>query len=262
MIFRTFDTNKGNGLLSRIGIFGNSFDDILNAKQRRQEDIDLLIKNSNGEINKQKADAILSDLNVYRFGKEKQISPELLQQYDKFQNTLKNSDKTIEQVVQGMGTVDGRILEYSKNTKKANMSTIGFINSLKEETVATKAMTVATNLAAIALNTLITMGVTIFLNKIITKISEGINAVEAATDSLQEYYDKITDGNQKLKTASEFIEKQGEEYKRLSDGVDVYGNNISLTNSEYNEYLKLSEQVAQMFPNLAKYVIERMKHYL
>lgn len=41
-----------------------------------------------------------------------------------------------------------------------------------------------------------------------------------------------------------------DEYFKLADGVDAYGNNISLTSDQYDRYIELSNQIANMYPQI------------
>lgn len=65
--------------------------------------------------------------------------------------------------------------------------------------------------------------------------------------------DKISDVKQSLDSASETVEKVGKRYAELAQGVNSLTNkNISLTTDEYAEFLKISNQLAEVFPNLTK----------
>ena len=76
--------------------------------------------------------------------------------------------------------------------------------------------------------------------------SEMEKATESLTDSMSEFHNEINDGNKKLKSYTG-------KYDELRKGVDRLGRNISLTTQEYEEYLDISNQIAELLPNMVSY---------
>ena len=69
------------------------------------------------------------------------------------------------------------------------------------------------------------------------------DAGEKVRKSFEENYTKA---NEKISALSEHRDR----YKYLSEGVDDFGNNVSLTNEEYDEYLEISRELADLSPSL------------
>lgn len=88
-------------------------------------------------------------------------------------------------------------------------------------------------------------------------IGVGIALFNQFTDSTEETAKAVEDLNAKYKeTQSTFksnretIDSIGLEWEVLSQGVDSFGNNISLTTEEFSRYHELCNQIAEMYPNL------------
>lgn len=51
---------------------------------------------------------------------------------------------------------------------------------------------------------------------------------------------------------SKNIETISKDYERLAKGVNIFGENVSLTNEEYRRYNEIANQIAEMFPELVQ----------
>lgn len=71
-------------------------------------------------------------------------------------------------------------------------------------------------------------------------------AKEATEEAMMAYESATKTLNNHHKTMKE-IEK---DYERLADGVDNFGNNINLTTEEYERYNEITNQIADMFPEM------------
>ncbi|MGI5927647.1 MAG: hypothetical protein ACOX8A_10820, partial [Thermacetogeniaceae bacterium] len=115
----------------------------------------------------------------------------------------------------------------------------------------TAAATSATLKAAL-LNLVTTIAITLVISGIVSLINKlGREAKEAQT-RLKELADKIKETQDRLKDLHKFIAESGGELVNLSRGVDSFGRNIGLTNEEFQRYVDLSNQAAELFPSLKK----------
>ncbi|MDO4842124.1 MAG: hypothetical protein Q3982_05550 [Phoenicibacter congonensis] len=95
------------------------------------------------------------------------------------------------------------------------------------------------------------------ISVVIEAVSLLTNTVGDSTDKLtelnQEYdeirssMDEISKGFRDLKSGVEGIAPR---FAELARGVDEFGNNVSLTDEEYQEFLELNNKIAEMFPQL------------
>lgn len=51
---------------------------------------------------------------------------------------------------------------------------------------------------------------------------------------------------------SKNIDSISKDYEKLAKGVNIFGENISLTNEEYRRYNEIANQIADMFPQLVQ----------
>ena len=71
---------------------------------------------------------------------------------------------------------------------------------------------------------------------------------EIASNSISEW----EEANKKYKENGETFEELAEKYTELSKGVDSLGRNVSLSTDEFDEYHDVTNQIAEMMPNLVK----------
>lgn len=88
-------------------------------------------------------------------------------------------------------------------------------------------------------------------------ITAAVAAFDYFTDSTEETAKAVEDLNTKYQETQitfqknrKTIDEIGSEWERLSEGVDYFGENISLTSDEFDRYHELSNQIAEMYPTL------------
>lgn len=69
---------------------------------------------------------------------------------------------------------------------------------------------------------------------------------------LEKIATEINDKKDAYTSHSTSVNKIKNEYYELADGVNSYGENISLTSTQYERYIELSNEIAQMYPGLVK----------
>ena len=104
--------------------------------------------------------------------------------------------------------------------------------------------------------TLASMAATWAIGEVISLAYSGIdhlvNRVKYAKEALDEFNDSTKEQQSNLSSQKDWIDKNGEQYEKLANGVDEYGHNISLTSDEFTEYKNLTKEIADMFPNMVK----------
>ena len=119
----------------------------------------------------------------------------------------------------------------------------GYIGSL----VSAKVATIGLQAATIALNTVISIGVSFLINAAIKKLDEWIETEEEVAESAENTISKYKEAQETLKSNKTTIDEISSEYETLSKGVDKFGSNISLSTAEYKRYLR---QLAKTKPSL------------
>lgn len=157
----------------------------------------------------------------------------------KEQNTFANA----------VSVTNGKLGTYLTGLNGAKASLGGYVISLVGATVKTVALKVAT----IALNSAITMGASLIISGIVSAISEWIHKTENMISASEDAIEKIKSINDELKNNQKTISDTAKRYAELAQGVDqLTGKNISLSNEDYEEFLDLSNQIAEIFPELPR----------
>lgn len=141
---------------------------------------------------------------------------------------------------QGMTTADA----------KATLSTMGLATA---EGVATGATTTLSGVLKGLWATLIANPLTIAVMSV-TAVVSAFSLVKKHTEELKQKADEVTstykEQTEALKNTKEKLDDLSERYEALSKGVDEHNKNISLTNTEYDEYLNICNQIGDMIPSL------------
>ena len=116
--------------------------------------------------------------------------------------------------------------------------------------VLTKAETIGLKIATAALNAAITMAVSALISFAISGITKLINKQKDLRQSAEETINTYKDAQNTLKSNKNTINEISSDYERLSKGVDDFGNNISLTTDEYKKYNEITNNIADMFPEM------------
>ena len=74
--------------------------------------------------------------------------------------------------------------------------------------------------------------------------------IEDTKEAAEEIINVYKESQEKIKSNKSTIDSISSDYKRLAKGVDAFGNNISLTTDEYARYNEITNQIAEMFPQM------------
>lgn len=148
-----------------------------------------------------------------------------------------------------VSTTNTRLGDYLSKLGSAKGSMLGYIGSL----IGATARTIALKAVTIALNTAISMGVSLIISGIVSAISNWINKTENMIRASEEALDTIKSLNDELKENQKTLNDTAQRFAELSQGVDqLSGKNISLGKEDYDEFLDLSNQLADTFPTLSR----------
>ena len=145
----------------------------------------------------------------------------------------------------------------SQEFKNAQLSSTVAMNSDTTATwanvAATKALSIAKKslsiIGGVALSAAISIGISALV-AFVDSLYDTRKEIEATAESAKKSIDEIKDSFDELENTTNGIK---ERYAELSQGVDqLSGKNISLSTDDYNEFLDLGNQLAQLFPTLTK----------
>lgn len=165
--------------------------------------------------------------------------------------------------------LDGKkyLLEYAKsndvlkasvdNIKQANQqareSVIAYNNALQQQTFSAKATTAALSVLRTVGNMVAFMLISKGIELAITTISNYINRVEKLKEAAEESRQAIDSIESSFKDLKDTTNDIKQRYAELSQGIDQFsGENLTLSTESYEEFLNLSNQLAELFPTLTK----------
>lgn len=176
---------------------------------------------------------------------------------NEYNSGLQTCGLTQQQFIDSVTQSNSSLGRYLSNVSTGKATMVGYVGSL----IAGKIATIGLKVATMALNAVIGMGIGL----IISLVSSGImQLIEYAKENLKPLADKIEDVNSKLKETQSAIKDISDNFQKLKQnadeviprfvqlakGVNSFGENITLTDDEYNEFLKLNNKIAEMFPEL------------
>lgn len=283
MIFKTFENNDVDKWTAKIGLFGKSFNDVVDSINKRKLDIDNLM--SSGLVSSYSdAKKQVGGLFSYLYPKKdiksqlidvdtmypkidtsnvKKIKAEIVDMSKSVANnettwqelfdTLPSGKKHFAELGQQM---EGQIITEEgliTANEKARASALAHNNALKQQTLGAKAANVAIKGLSIAGNMLVGMGISFVISKISTAIDNHIHRVEKAQEAIKEITSDITEMNDKLEDTSKTVKDSGKRFAELAQGVNqLTGKNLTLNTEDYEEFLDLSNQLAELFPTLPR----------
>lgn len=147
--------------------------------------------------------------------------------------------------------------EHAIATKGAAGSTDVFVEKQKQAQTQLQATAKASKAAKIGMKALATVGSTI-ASALIAKgiglaasaLDKYINRAKYAKEAMQEAQEAINSSQEDLKALSETLSKNKDRFLELSQGVDKFSNNKFLSDEDYAEFLSISQEIADVAPDL------------
>lgn len=162
------------------------------------------------------------------------------------------SQKEQQNFATAVSLTNAKLGSYLTGLNGAKASLSGYGVSLIASTAKTVGLTIATT----ALNAALTFGISAIITGVVNAFATWINSSKEITEAAEEAKDKIASINDDLKTNTETVENAKQRYAELAQEVENLGkvnqSRGSLSTDEYEEFLDLSNQLADVFPQLSK----------
>lgn len=162
------------------------------------------------------------------------------------------SQKEQQNFATAVSLTNAKLGSYLTGLNGAKASLSGYGVSLIASTAKTVGLTIATT----ALNAALTFGISAIITGVVSAFATWINSSKEITEAAEEAKDKIASINDDLKTNTETVENATQRYAELAQEVENLGkvnqSRGSLSTDEYEEFLDLSNQLADVFPQLSK----------
>ena len=286
MIFKTFDSNIDK-TSSKWGMFGRSFHDIGTAIIGRITDINKALQATNGDligsfkdsdsilkrlypckepIKEQltDVDSLIPEINKHNFdfdgwidelnNIDKQVKAGTLSWQD-YSNGLNNNQKWIAKWGQ---ETEGQIRtqsDFVEANKQARASVLAQNEALKAQTLSAKAGRVALQTLATAGNMLLMWGISKVITFVAKSIDEYVHHTEKLKKAAEDAKSAIRDIRSGFHSLSSKTDDVKWRYAELAQEIENIGkvnqSRGTLNTEDYEEFLSLSNQLAELFPELA-----------
>ena len=163
------------------------------------------------------------------------LTPELKDDFIKFQELFNNSSKSVDVLVEEIGNVDSCIVNYAKTCKNGSLTMDGFKKSLEENTLSAKA-------GKLALQGLATVG-NMFVSWAITKgIELFVNWVDESIVTTEEYKEKLNELKAECSAIESDLSSLNDELSTTNERMRELEGKDVLTFTEKEEYNNLVKQ--------------------
>ena len=168
-----------------------------------------------------------------------------------YNSGCKNTAMTQKDFISAVGAGNSGLGSYLTKLNGAKAGMAGYVSSL----IGAKAATIGLQVATMALNTALTMGIAAAISFVISKLDEWIVTADELAEKVDEVTSKYKESRQELGKMKNAYDTSNEDsmisrYGELSKGVNALGENVALTADEYAEYQSIVETVASQIPGL------------
>lgn len=140
----------------------------------------------------------------------------------------------------------------SSTAQNMAKSANGAAVSISEIPKQSKAAKIGLNALSVAGNMLFNVGIMLVISKMIEGIQWLATSSERAKEAAEELSDELKSQKESIDGNTSTLEGLQNEFNSLSNGVDDYGKNISLSAEEYQRYQDIVQQVVDISPSLIK----------
>ncbi|MDE7425426.1 MAG: hypothetical protein K2N51_17345 [Lachnospiraceae bacterium] len=162
-----------------------------------------------------------------------------------------------DELSKAIGITDTRLRSYLEtlddgkgNIDNASASVEGLSKHLKKTGQMFDFTAIKATLLNTALNAGIMLAVSVALQSIVKGLDHFINRVKYAQEAMKEAQKAIDESQNKLKSANEVISENKKRFLELKQGVDKFSKNKFLSDEDYSEFLSISQQLAEISPDL------------
>ena len=173
----------------------------------------------------------------------------ILEEYNRNLEEFKmNGTQALAAVEQAHGKLTGATRAYIVEAGNSRVKTEQLSGSL----AALGVKSAAASIGVAALRAALNVGISLAINAIISAITHLVTAQERAIEKANELQTEWKDAATSLAQTKSTIAEISGEWEQLSQGVDSLGKNVSLTADEYARYNTISNQIAEMFPEMVQ----------
>ena len=202
-----------------------------------QKNIDTYIKDLDIDTAKKELSKILAWDNKIKNSNGKAI-------WEDYFKTLKNgADKYIPDLIKNTEDLSKLTSKDLVNANQAaRKAALDHNAALKKQTASAKAGKIAMSGLAMAGNMFVDMLITKGIELAVTAIDKYVNRVKYAQEAMEEAQQAIDEAQSKLNNTNQVVTENKKRFLELSNGVDSFSNNRTLSTDEYSEFLSISQK--------------------
>ena len=186
--------------------------------------------------------------------------------------SLSMDDNSIQKIISSynrLGLSANAFAEETKLTDKALLSYLNTVeagsatfsdckahvdatnNSIGLMGIKAKATSIGIGILKAAIGSVIALGISMLITKVVQSIEEANHVIENARDTIDNIKTDIKSLNDTFNEHKKTVDEIGDSYDKLSNGVDLSTlENISLSDNDYKEFLNVNREIADMFPSV------------
>lgn len=168
-----------------------------------------------------------------------------------------NDSKSPDAAKKGLNNLDNAVIAYGNSLNGTKASEEGFNNHLKETgqvaekvSLKTKALSVGMKAVSVAGNVLTGLVVSSVLQAGFKLWDDYVNRLDNTIEKSDELKSNLNSKVSGITNNISTVDAMKDSFSTLATGVDEFGNNISLSSSEYSEYLQMVNQLIAINPAL------------
>lgn len=194
-------------------------------------------------------------LNIDPFGLKNDVAA--IKEYNNAIAAAQQAGKDLSKDSKALGKIIGDSMDGASNNALQFVTALGGaqapIEGLTGKLIAQKVATVGLNVATSLLTGALAALAGVAISAVFSAISDLIRADEIAIQKGEEAASKIKEMSRAYKDVSKTVKDSGGNFAELSQHVDQFtGKNIDLSTEEYQEYLNISNELAETFPSLSR----------
>lgn len=232
-IFKTFN-NDIDGVINKIGIFNHTF----------------------GEISNEFKIGGISGVKDLFLGNITESDIEKIREYNSLVTAYQQE---LPGGVSAQTAWNRTMLDASTSAQRLVESNNGAVVSeealtlaTQQQTLSAKAATIATKAFAFAGNNIAMWAISAVIGSVVKALDNWIHRAEKAAETAEEFSNSFNEMQKTHRDNTATIDGFSNEYAKLSKGVNQLGDNVSLSKNEYERYHEITNQVAELMPNLVR----------
>lgn len=173
----------------------------------------------------------------------------IIQQYN---NAIHNGAQIGQEFIQSITGQKDSLAAYLLSLKGGEATVQGYSASLFAVQGAGTAAAVGINAVNVALRTMSSIGIMMVISLLVEGLNYLMSASDRAQENAEEALNTYNEAQTQLRQSRQTIGNMSADYEALSSRVNSFGENVGLSAEEFDRYNQISNEIANMFPELVQ----------